>query len=38
MEQQNRHWGLGCIFSLAACFALTFAVAFMLHGRTRARS
>lgn len=29
---------LGCIFSLAACFALTFAVAFMLHGRTRARS
>ena len=26
---------LGCIFSLAACFALTFAVAFMLHGRSR---
>lgn len=26
---------LGCIFSLAACYALTFAVAFMLHGSNR---
>lgn len=29
---------LGCIFSLAACFVLTFAVAFMLHGRSRERT
>ena len=37
-NQFDTTYTLGCLFSLAACFALTFAVSFMLHARGSRRA